>query len=291
MVLKARQMTTRMTGLQEARGRYTCILSDVWGVLHNGVSVYPEAASALAKFRAVGGHVVMITNSPRPREGVLAQFGDLGVDPDAYDDVVTSGDVTRDLISQVTGKIYHLGPDRDKPLFAGLDVELADAGEASAIVCTGLFNDEVETPEDYRADLAAMVDRKLPLICANPDIVVERGNRLIWCAGALARLYAELGGETRLAGKPHSPIYDLASRKLAALAGGEVSKSKILAIGDGMPTDVAGAQAFGADLLYISAGIHAGEYGGANNPDEKQLLAFLAAQNANPALWMPKLLW
>ena len=284
-------MTRRIAGLQQAGGKYKGILSDVWGVLHNGVAVYPEAAKALAEYRATGGHVVMITNSPRPAQGVLAQFAELGVDPNVYDEVVTSGDVTRDLISQVDGKIFHLGPDRDQPLFAGLDIELCDADQASAIVCTGLFEDETETPEDYRSDLTELVARKLPFICANPDIVVERGDRLIWCAGALARLYAELGGETRLAGKPHPPIYDLATRKLFELAGGDVPKNQMLAIGDGMPTDVAGAQAFGSDLLYISGGIHAAEYGGAETPDEEKLLAFLAAHNASPTLWMPKLVW
>ncbi len=281
----------RISGLGALAGRYKGLLCDVWGVLHNGVAVYDEAMNALTQFRKQGGNVVMITNSPRPRDGVLAQLYGLGVDEETFDDIVTSGDVTRVLIAQAEQPVFHLGPERDLPLFDGLDVELSDLSQAKAIVCTGLFDDESETPEDYREQLSTAVARSVPFICANPDLVVERGDRLIWCAGALARLYEELGGKTQLAGKPHKPIYDLAEKQLVTAAGGTLSRSQIICIGDGMPTDVAGAQLNGFDLLYIAAGIHAGDYSDKNGLDEAALQAFLKSQGATPAAWMPHLAW
>ncbi|MFD0916144.1 TIGR01459 family HAD-type hydrolase [Pseudahrensia aquimaris] len=284
-------MTPHIDGLSALSGQYRALLCDVWGVLHNGVSVYRDAEAALGQFRAAGGAVVMITNSPRPRAGVIQQLDELGVSRDTYDEIVTSGDVTRELIRQADGSIFHLGPDRDKPLFDGLNASMVGEDTAAAIVCTGLFEDETETPEDYRARFEPLVARGVPFICANPDIVVERGDRLIWCAGSLARLYAEMGGETRLAGKPHAPIYALASRKVAELTGETIDKSNMLAIGDGMPTDVKGAQDFGSNLLYIAGGIHAGEYGGAENPDTAKLETFLKEQGATPDFWMSRLVW
>lgn len=281
----------RANGLVEIAPHYKGILSDVWGVVHNGQSVYQSSVDALAAYREQGGHVVLITNSPRPKEGVRQQLKDMGVRDDCYDDIATSGDVTRVLISKAEGPIFHLGPDRDLPLFDGLDVEMCDGAEAETIVCTGLIDDEKETPQDYTHILSAYVRRGVPFICANPDLVVERGDRLIWCAGALARLYEQLGGVTRVAGKPHKPIYDLAFEKLQAVAGKSTSKSDAIAIGDGMPTDVAGAQSNGYDLLYISAGIHSGEYGNPDAPDEAKLYEFLDNNGAKPKFWMPRLSW
>ncbi|MEO1398143.1 MAG: TIGR01459 family HAD-type hydrolase [Pseudomonadota bacterium] len=285
----------RIGGLEDIVSAYDTLLCDVWGVLHNGVTIYPAAAEALSRFRAQGGRVVMITNSPRPKPGVVEQLAQLGASADVYDDIVTSGDVTRDLIRQVEGTVFHVGPERDVPLFDGLSVRMANDTVANALVCTGLFKDETESPEDYRERFAGPVARGVPFICANPDIVVERGDRLIWCAGALAQLYQEMGGEVRLAGKPHKPIYDLAMKKLAALDPSTAGKSRVLAVGDGMPTDVAGALGNGFDLLYISAGIHAAEYAGSNKdhetPNEARLNAFLAQHNASPSAWMPRLTW
>jgi len=283
-------MTRRINGLDEIASNYNAIFCDVWGVVHNGRDIYPQAAKALKSFRENGGHVVLITNSPRPHQGVEDQLRDLGLPEGGYDAIATSGDVTRTLIARAEGPVFHLGPDRDRPLFDGLDVSFAPLETAKSIVCTGLFDDEREQPEDYREVLAEAAKRKLPFICANPDIVVERGDRLIWCAGALARLYDELGGETLLAGKPHKPIYDLAQEKLAAVSNDEIAKSQILAIGDGMPTDVTGARDNGFDLLYIAAGIHGSEYGGPE-PDEAALDRFLAENNAAPVAWMPHLAW
>jgi len=283
-------MTRRITGLDEIASAYRAIFCDVWGVIHNGRDIYLEAAKALKSIRDNGGQVVLITNSPRPHQGVEAQLHDLGLPEGVYDAIATSGDVTRTLIVRAEAPVFHLGPDRDRPLFDGLDVSFAPLETAKSIVCTGLFDDEHEQPEDYREVLCEAAKRKLPFICANPDIVVERGDRLIWCAGALARIYDELGGETLLAGKPHKPIYDLAQEKLAVILGAETGKNHILAIGDGMPTDVAGARANGFDLLYIAAGIHGSEYSG-HEPDEGAIERFFIENDASPVAWMPHLVW
>ena len=284
-------MSKRIHGLNDIAETYSGILCDVWGVLHNGREVYHSAANALAQYREQGGKVIMLTNSPRPCEGVIQQFHDFGVRSDCYDEVVTSGDATRELIKVATGPIFHIGPARDLLLFEGLDVELVSESECGTVVCTGLFNDESEEPEDYKPRLQALVNRAIPFICANPDVVVHRGDQLLWCAGSLANLYEELGGKNLVAGKPHKPIYDLSYKLFKEITGGKISKRNIIAIGDGMQTDVAGAQNNGFDLLYISAGIHFTEYGSADNPDEGALEAFLKTHDATPNVWMPRLVW
>lgn len=281
----------KIDGLHEIASRYDGILCDVWGVLHNGVSPWPGAINALSQFRDQGGTVVMITNSPRRKSAVVDQLYDIGVPQGVFDDVVTSGDVTRKLISEVESEIFHIGPERDLHLFEGLDVRLVELDEAQSVVCTGLNDDRTETPEEYQQLLGQIRKRALPFICANPDIVVEYGDQLLWCAGALARDYSAIGGATHIAGKPHNPIYEAAIARLNQAAGKEISKDRILAIGDGMPTDVAGAQDFGLDLLYVSAGIHAAEYGEAENPDPLLLQEFLSRQDANPVAWTPRLKW
>lgn len=263
------------------------ILSDVWGVIHNGEWSFPAAAAALKRARDAGKTVIYITNSPRPREGVIAQMGSLGVPDDAWDEVVTSGDVTRDLIKAAPRKVFHIGSERDLPIYDGTHAELAEEQEAQVVVCTGLFDDEVEKPEDYAPLLQRLRSRNLPFICANPDIVVERGERLIWCAGAIARDYGLLGGRTLVAGKPHAPIYELALREAERLTGKPVDKSRVLAIGDGLLTDVKGAVNNGFKLLYISAGIHAREYGEHGKPDAAKLSAWLNGHGVAPFATMP----
>lgn len=275
--------------LDEIASGYKVILSDVWGVVHNGVAAFPQAVDALRRAREAGLTVVLITNSPRPSADVRAQIALLGVTEDSWDRIVTSGDVTRELIRSGTRRVFHLGPDRDISLYDGLDVELVEEFEASTVVCTGLFDDETETPEDYADMLQRLRARNLPFVCANPDIVVERGDRLIWCAGALARDYAQLGGRTEIAGKPHRPIYEAAIAAASAELGREVQRSEVVAIGDGMMTDVKGASDNGYDVLYISAGIHAGEYGDAMSPDRDRLAAFLAKHGYAPVAIMPRL--
>jgi HAD superfamily hydrolase (TIGR01450 family) len=246
-------------------------------------------AKRLQAARARGLAVVLITNAPRPFPGVIAQLRGLGVADDAYDRVVTSGDVTRDLILQGPRKIFHLGPERDLAIYDGLDVDLVDEFEANSVVCTGLFDDTTETPDDYADMLRRFRSRDLPFICANPDIVVERGDQLIWCAGALARDYGQLGGRTLIAGKPHRPIYEAALQAAGEVLGRKVEASDALAIGDGMLTDVKGAVLSGIDVLYVSAGIHAREYGDSNNPDQELLAAFFDKHGLAPVAVIPRL--
>ncbi|KQQ58353.1 HAD family hydrolase [Rhizobium sp. Leaf311] len=281
-------MAQRISTLGEITDRFDVVLSDVWGVLHNGVSAFPDAAIALEAARKAGLTVVLITNSPRPAPGVIPQLRALGVPDTAYDRIITSGDVTRELISQGPKKVFLLGPERDMPLLDGLDVEVVSQEEATAVVCTGFFDDETETPEDYTDMLKSFVARSVPMICANPDLVVERGERIIPCAGAMALYYEQLGGEVRIAGKPHSPIYE-ACLSAAREVHGEFSKDRVLAIGDGMPTDVKGAINAGLELLYIAGGIHAADYALNGEIDETLLKDYLQKEGAAPGWWMPRL--
>jgi HAD superfamily hydrolase (TIGR01459 family) len=275
--------------LDQMTGRYKAILSDVWGVVHNGARAFPEGCAALRRARERGLAVVLITNSPRVRPEVEAQMAALGVPDGTYDGVVTSGDVTRDLIREGPRRIFHLGPERDITLYDGLDVELVEEFEADGVVCTGYADDDTETPEDYADLLRRLRARNLPFICANPDIMVERGERLIWCAGALARDYAQLGGRTLIAGKPHRPIYAAALKMASAVLGGEIGARNTLAIGDGIMTDVKGAEQNGIDILYVSAGIHAREYGEPHRPDAERLGAFFARHGQHPIAFIPRL--
>ena len=275
--------------LAEISNRYAVILCDVWGVVHNGVRAFAAAAQALEAARARGIAVVLITNAPRPHEDVEAQLAALGVPAAAFDRVVTSGDVTRELIAGGPRRIFHLGPERDMPLFEGLDAETVEEFEASVVGCTGLIDDETETPDDYAEMLRRLRARNLPLICANPDLVVERGDRLVWCAGALARDYALLGGRVLIAGKPNPPIYAAALKAAGEVLGREVDRPETLAIGDGILTDIKGAADNGIPALYVSGGIHAGEYGHADDPEPDKLDAFLARHGFVTVGVMPKL--
>lgn len=281
-------MGKRIESFREIGGLYDVALCDVWGVLHNGVSAYEEAPIALEAARGEGLTVVLITNSPRVAPRVVEQLRAIGVPDSAYDRIVTSGDVTRHLIAEGPKKVFLLGPERDIGILEGLDVVRVEADEAESIVCTGFFDDETETPDDYTDMLTAWSARSVPLICANPDLVVERGHRMIPCAGAMAAYYERLGGQTRIAGKPHQPIYD-AAIAAAREVRSEFPLSRVVAIGDGMPTDVRGALDYGLDLLYISHGIHAREYVVDGHTDEAALGAFLAREQASPKWWMPRL--
>lgn len=276
--------------LDDIAADYAAILCDVWGVVHNGVRAFPQACAALARMREQGRRVVLLTNAPRLSAGVITQIRGLGVPDDAWDGVVTSGDVTRGLIADGPRRVFHLGPERDLQLFDGLEVELVEEFEAAAIVCTGLFDDETETPDDYAPMLQRLRSRNLPMICANPDIVVERGDRMIWCSGALARDYAQLGGRTMIAGKPHAPIYRAAMARLGELAGAPVGETQVLAIGDGMLTDIKGAVNAGIDALYVSGGIHYRDYGDSSDaPDPARLSAFFERHALWPAASITKL--
>jgi HAD superfamily hydrolase (TIGR01459 family) len=275
--------------LSQITRNYQAIVCDVWGVIHNGEWSFPAASQALEQARAEGLAVVLLTNAPRRSDKIIEQLGGLGVPSAAYDRVVTSGDATRGMISEGPRRIFHIGKDIEQTIYEYLDIELCEEREADAIVCTGLFHDEQETPADYIEQLMRLRARDLPMICANPDIMVERGARHIYCAGAIAREYQQLGGRVALAGKPHRPIYDLALREAAALLGHKVEASKVLAIGDGILTDVKGAVNSGFDVLYISAGIHAREYGEHGKPDHDALQAWLQKNSVAPDATMPML--
>lgn len=240
--------------------RYDVVLCDIWGVVHDGIAAHAEACDALTRYRARGGVVVLITNAPRPSPWVIRQLDRLGVPKAAYDDVVTSGDLTRDVVAARAGEaVYHIGPERDLSIFHGLKLAFAPLETASFVVCSGLFDDLTETPDDYHDLVAAMADRRLFMVCANPDLVVERGTELLYCAGAIADLYAARGGEVLYAGKPHRPIYDAALAKAGAARGTAAAPARTLAIGDSLRTDITGARRLGIDGLFVAAGIHAKE--------------------------------
>ena len=244
------------------------ILSDIWGVVHNGLESFPEACEALHTYRQRGGTVILITNAPRPADSVQRQLRKLGVADETYDAIVSSGDLTRNFVADHPGKkIFWLGPDRDSSIHRGLDAVMAPLEQADYIVCTGLFDDETESAEDYRAMLLQAREHKLPLICANPDIVVERGDRLIYCAGAIAELYRELGGEAIFYGKPHRPIYERAMALATERRGHPTSLDRVLAIGDSVRTDLTGALGFGIDCLFLTRGIHSEEFEGIDQLD------------------------
>jgi HAD superfamily hydrolase (TIGR01459 family) len=272
---------------------YDVVLSDVWGVVHNGVIASTEACDALARFRKRGGTVVLITNAPRPGAAVARLTLDrLDVPRAAYDGIVSSGDVTHALIAARAGaRVFHIGPERDLGLFDGLDAPLAPLERADYAVCSGLVDDTVETPQDYQDLIARMRTRALPMICANPDVVVERGDKLVYCAGAIADLYAAAGGEVIYAGKPYRPIYDQALALAEGVRGERVPHQRVLAIGDSVRTDLKGAAAFGIDCLFVTAGIHAEELGHRDDPDIALLGEMFAKAGHAPKAVTRKLVW
>jgi HAD superfamily hydrolase (TIGR01459 family) len=272
---------------------YDVLLCDVWGVVHNGVAAFPDACQALARFRQAGGTAILVTNAPRPGAAVVRILDRLGVPHEAYDAITSSGDVTRGVVeTRLRDSVYHIGPERDLPIFTGLDVKFAPLEAADYVVCTGLFDDTTETPESYRDSLARMRARGLFMVCANPDVVVERGDTLVYCAGALADAYAAAGGEVLYCGKPHAPIYETALGKAAALRGGNPPPlPRVLAIGDSVRTDLAGAAAFGLDCVFVTSGLHAEHYGSRETPDVAALNAMFDAANVAPKAIMRGLVW
>lgn len=232
-------------------------ICDVWGVLYNDAAAFPEAGAACVRFRAEGGRVVLVTNAPHPSAAVEAILDRIGIPRAAYDAIVTSGDVTRSLIDRYAGKrLHHLGPDRYLGVLRGLEDALVGRDAAEVIVCTGLLDDDHETPAHYHEVLAPLAERGVPFICVNPDIQVERGDRLVYCAGALAETYAGMGGPVAYAGKPHPPIYDRAMSLTAELLGRPASRDRLLAIGDGVRTDMAGAAKAGIRGVFVASALH-----------------------------------
>jgi HAD superfamily hydrolase (TIGR01459 family) len=276
-----------LTSIAELAPSCDAWIVDIWGVMHNGRRAFEAAGEACRRFRAAGGLVVLLSNAPRPFTAVIDHMSSLGVDPAAYDTGVTSGDATRALIEAWPGRrLLHIGPQRDLGLFAGLDVEVVPAEAAEAIVCSGLFDDTRETPADYDALLDRLAARGLPMICANPDLVVERGDTLVYCAGSLAAAYAARGGEVRYAGKPHLPIYERTFAEIARLADRPVSKERMLAIGDGLDTDLKGAHAAGLRSVFIASAVHLpGEL------NARALADLFATRPFSPIAALPALVW
>ncbi len=266
--------------MQALSDQFQIWFCDVWGVIHNGHLVFAAAVDALERHRGNGGTVVLVTNSPRTSEGVHQQLLDIGVPRGCWDAIVTSGDVTRDLIvKHGEGLVFHIGPQRDHSLFEGLDVQKVSIEDSRAIICTGLFDELTEAPEDYRDLLRMALARNLPFICANPDKLVRKGERLLACAGAIAEVYSRMGGPVLMAGKPFTPIYDLAMQR-----SGAVEKNQVLAIGDGPETDIKGAADYGLPVVVVAGGIND------PNHDLGVILAQLAP-SARVLKTLPELAW
>lgn len=285
-----------LPSIKDLGSRYAAWLVDIWGVMHNGRRASEYAVAATRAFRAQDGIVVLISNSPRPSPSVQEQLRRLGVPDNAYDATITSGDLTRHELGKHEGAtVYHLGPERDRPIFHGIGVRLSAPEDAELVVCSGLFDDETETPDDYADLLRTLAARKLPMICANPDHLVERGDRLVYCAGALAALYEREGGSVVYAGKPYAPIYELALEKISELARRKVAKSEVLVIGDGVNTDIAGAGGAGIDSVFVASGLHvpanSGGEAGAEALDAQHLAELFAGAKRCPLGAMRALVW
>lgn len=256
-----------LTALSAIFDKYDGILSDVWGVIHNGVEAHPSAVAALREYRQQGGRVILITNAARTAPVIAKLLEKFNIPRDTYDTIISSGDVTRTLIEKYSGEvIHHVGPASDHPIFEGLDIIKGPASEARVVVVTGLDSPQ-HTPDNYTERLAEWAELGLPMICANPDKIVEVGDRIVYCAGSLADLYAEAGGKVAMVGKPYAPIYEASVKSLDEVAGRKVARSRVLAIGDSERTDATGAANADLDFLFITGSIHAGELDAFGKPD------------------------
>jgi HAD superfamily hydrolase (TIGR01459 family) len=295
-------MTQVIDSFAQISNRYDAVFCDLWGCVHNGITAFPAAVAALQSYRAGGGRVIMLTNSPRPKSSVILQLDAMQVPRDAWDDVVTSGDAAQFamLTGAVGRRVFFIGAERDEPFFTDFADDLAQIAadnppierialnQAQGIVCTGLADDMTETPADYHARLLMAKTLGLPMLCANPDITVHVGDKLIYCAGALAQSYEEMGGTALYFGKPHPPIYDLARRRLTLLGG--AAEPQILCIGDGIHTDVQGASGEGLDALFVTGGLAGAEFGADSEAPEAELLeAWLDAKMLSPSYSIGKL--
>jgi len=281
--------TVALSGFSEITDRFDLCLCDIWGVVHNGVAAHQDACDALVAMRERGVSVVLVTNAPRPRREIEVQLARFAVPEAAYDAIVTSGDVCRALIEERSGEpVFMLGPDRDLPLIAGLDAPRVSPADARYVLCTGLFDDETETAETYAGLFADLVARDLVMICANPDLVVDRGGKIVPCAGSLALAYEQIGGTVIYAGKPHRPIYEMALHIAEARRGKPVPPDRICAIGDAIRTDIAGANAFGAASVMVLAGIHAQDL---VEKSWEERHGWFAGQHARPDYAIPQLVW
>lgn len=281
-----------LPGLSAIADRYDVILSDVWGVIHNGKESFPAARQALARFGEARGPVVLISNAPRPSAAVHAQLDVLGVERTAWSAFVTSGDATRVLLSErAPGPAWAIGPERDAPLYEGLGLDFVGPREAAFISVTGPYDDVSEEPADYEARFRIAIDRGLEMICANPDLVVQRGSQLIYCGGALAQLYAKMGGKVIMAGKPYRPIYELCLQQAEQILGRKVDRDRVLCIGDAVATDALGANEQGLDVLFIASGIHGAETVRDGRLDTDAVGRLLAKDGASASYAMADLAW
>ena len=281
-----------LAGFSEIAANYDAALCDVWGVVHNGIRAFPSAVEALVNYRKAGGRLIFITNAPRPSGPLVEMLDRLGVTRDAYDGIVSSGDATRAMIAPYRGKvIHHVGPaTEDDTLYEGLGVIRGPADVAEAVVVTDLDSDD-DTPDLYESRVSHWLRRGLPMICANPDRVVEHGDRLIYCGGALGDLYEARGGKVLMAGKPYRPIYDEGLRLAEAAAGRKLDKSRMVAIGDSIRTDAIGARQFDVDFLFVTGSIHAGELDAFGNVDPQAVADLVAPSGARLAGFLPRLGW
>lgn len=292
-------MTSVIASFAEVSGRYDLALVDLWGCVHNGKQIYSAAESALVQFRKAGGCVVLVTNAPRTSTAVAERLQEMGLSAEAYDGIATSGDAAQEamVMGAVGQRIWHLGPEKDESFFTDLPdwakdrpaIERVSFEDAEGIVCTGPFNELTDTPENYRGRFLSAKARGLKLLCANPDIVVDYGDTRLYCAGALAQLYDEMGGESLYFGKPHPPIYDLA-RRVAADHGVQLTADGTICIGDGLHTDILGGIGEGMETLFITGGLAASEFGpDVENPDPQMLANWVSGQKAQPTFAIGRL--
>ena len=284
-----------LNGLADIAGQYDAVFCDIWGVLHNGRQHFPPAYEAMRRFKAERGPVILISNSPRPRDDLVNQLASLGIFEDGYSDVISSGDATREYLRRFApeGPAWRIGDPREQNLYAGIDIDLSGTPQTAAFIsCSSPFDDENDTVDQYSHAFSIAAARKIVMICANPDKVVQRGDKIIMCAGSLADHYASLGGPVIMAGKPYAPIYELCYQALEKITGKPHDKRRILAIGDGLPTDVLGANGQGLDLMFIAAGIHAVEAtDDSGKLDPLLLKAVLDTQMANAKYVADALRW
>ncbi|MCO4841751.1 MAG: TIGR01459 family HAD-type hydrolase [Yoonia sp.] len=283
-------MSQIISAFDEISGQYDAAFVDLWGCMHNGITPFQDAIAAMKAFRAKGGIVVLVTNSPRPRFSVKGQLEEMGMLDDCYDTIATSGDSARSAMFQgvVGNKVYFMGEaTRDADFFKPLnllenpiEIERVPLTQATGIVCCGPFDTQAD-PDVNRTDFLCAREKGMKLLCANPDIIVDRGETREWCAGALAALYTEMGGESLYFGKPHPPIYDLARRRLAALDN-TPSDPRIICIGDGIRTDVLGGMQEDLDTLFISGGLAAAETKTTGQPDPAALSTYLETEMLSP---------
>jgi HAD superfamily hydrolase (TIGR01459 family) len=273
--------------------QYDVLFCDIWGVLHDGLRAFDASNDALMRFRAGGGAVVLVSNAPSPIDAVAHTLASKGVKRDTYDAIVSSGELALAHIrAQGFKRVHRIGPTgRDDAFFNALALPDAPITECDAIACTGLINEDRETGEHYRSRLKAAAARGVPFVCANPDLVVHVGHQLLPCAGAIGAVYEDLGGPVVWSGKPYRSAYDSAFAKAAAIRGGPVAPSRVLAIGDAVRTDLAGAQAAGIGALFITTGIHRDELMASSQIDPTRLQSCLTQAGIGAVAAMTYLSW